>query len=106
MVLPAIYEQGAAMQASVMVSTQLPPLHSIVWLKQGWLTNFLKGFHIFGQSTGLKWNRSLPEHWLEIISHGPILGKALQQGAQLSYVDAPLSLRRLEGSGGCERVEG
>ena len=53
-----------------------------------------------------KWNKILPEHWLEIIPHSPILGKALQQGAQLSYVDAPLSLRRLRGLGGCERVEG
>ena len=51
-------------------------------------------------------NQKLPEHWLQIVPYGSILGKALQQGAQLSYVDAPLSLRRLRGLGGCERVEG
>ena len=52
-------------------------------------------------------DQKLPEHWLQVVPYGSILGKALQQRAEPSYVDAPLSLRRLGGlGGGCERVEG
>ena len=37
----------------------------------------------------------VPEHWLQVIPNGAILGEALQEAAHPAEVDAPLSLSKL-----------